>query len=542
MTLSAGASRITDVLYHHPWATLDFAAAMAGAPSSSACRWVKRGFEALDVPAITQQKAWRRVLCPTMPTQIAMGRPYRSPRLLERALLMNYARLPAARSYIKQVALSGRLAWSISPWEPSANAAVIFDGLMAVRSDVGYYLAGLVCPPHSADVDWYTAMMSIWRRWKRNMPFPAALFVIDFRLAPDVMKVLAESLSGSDGHLEQVFVAHGKSVEHDLERGAAAMRMIVPSAAALPSARTFMRDCQILPPYRSHTFLYWARRNSPRAYWFATAPKSALLALGVVARWPGMSRAQYADILEKRVRHPGKVLGGLLEAGLIEEDSGMCAAAELGLRALAGVNGTSEKLTRRMYKYQTALAYYTFSRRHTQAVSAFVLPLMKSGELTAWEVARAAYRFKLGEREWLQIRPDAAGAVRTRAERTISFWLEVDRGTRRGARLATQIRRYVRALGASLSEMPVPVILFFVSTGNGKDEQRLRRIATALEREARATIRANALTVLLSTEDLLTRYALSEKGRSESPVQWRIWRRFVDGAYDPLLVCLSEAA
>ena len=49
MMFSAGPGRIAGVLYHHPWATLDFAAAMAGASSSSACRWVKRGFEALDV-------------------------------------------------------------------------------------------------------------------------------------------------------------------------------------------------------------------------------------------------------------------------------------------------------------------------------------------------------------------------------------------------------------------------------------------------------------------------------------------------------------
>jgi hypothetical protein len=543
MTLPPGAARLAQVLYHHPWAALDFAAEMAGAPPSSAHRWARGAFEALDVPSVTPHKAWRRVLYPGLSVQKALGRPYRSPRLLERALLMNYARLPAARSYIRQVALSGRLAWSISPWEPCANPAVTFDGLMAVRSEAGYYLAGLVAPSANAGLDWYTALLSIWRRWQKHMPFPAALFVVDFGLAGGEMKMLAESLRTSGGdYLERVFVSDGRSAERDIERGSAAVRGAVPVPAALPGARAFIRDCLAWEPYRAETFLYWARRNSPRAYWFATSPKSALLTLAAVARWPGMSSRQYAAILENRVRHPGKVLGRLRESGMIEEDGGMCAVSERGLGLLAGVNGISEKLMGRMYKGQTALACYTVSRRHTQAVSAFVLPLIRSGELTAWEVARAAYRFRLGQRERLEIRPDGAGAVRTRDGRTIFFWLEVDRGTRRGAKLAKQIRRYIRALGANAAEMPMPVILFVIATGSGGDEARLRRIARELEKQARASIRSHELCALLTTQDLMARYARSARGLRESPVQWKIWRRFSNASYDPLLLSLAEAA
>jgi len=543
MSLSPGAARLADVLYHHPWASLDFAAAMAGVPPSSACRWARGAFEALDVPSATPHKAWRRVLYPTLSLQRALGRPYRSPRLLERALLMNYARLPAARSYIKEVARSGRLAWSISPWEPCANPAVTFDGLMVVRSEAGCYLAGLVVPSANADLDWYTALMAVWRRWQKHMPFPAALFVVNFALTGGEMKMLAESLRRSDGdYLERVLVSDGRSVEGDIEQGAAAVRETVPVPAALPGARAFMRDRLTWEPYRAETFLYWARGASPRAYWFATSPKSALLTLAAVARWPGMSRRQYAAILENRVRHPWKVLAGLRASGMIEEEAGMCAVAERGLGLLAGVNGISEKLMGRMYKGQTALASYTLIRRHTEAVGDFVLPLIRSGELTAWEVARASYRFKLGQRERLEIRPDGAGAVRTKDGRTIFFWLEVDRGTRRGARLAHQIRRYIRALGASAAEMPVPVILFLITTGNGGDEARLRRMARELEKQARASIRSHALCALLTTEDLMARYARSVRGQRESPVQWKIWRRFSHAGYDPLLVSLSEAA
>jgi hypothetical protein len=543
MRPSTGAARLAEVLYHHPWAALDFAAALAGAPPSSACRWARGAFERLDVPSATPHKAWRRVLYPTLSLQKALGRPYRSPRLLERALLMNYARLPAARSYMKQVALGGRLAWSISPWEPCANPAVIFDGLMAVRSEAGCYLAGLVVPGANANLDWYTALMAVWRRWQRHMPFPAALFVVNFGLAGGELKMLAESLRRSDGdYLERVLVSDGRSALGDLERGAAAVRATVPVPAALPAARYFMRDCRAREPHPAETFLYWARGASPRAYWFATAPKSALLTLAAVARWPGMSRRQYAAILENRVRHPWKVLAGLRASGMIEEDGGMCAVAPRGLGLLAGVNGISEKLMGRMYKDQTALASYTLIRRHTEAVGDFVLPLIRSGELTAWEVARASYRFKLGQRERLEIRPDGAGAVRTRDGRTIFFWLEVDRGTRRGARLGRQIRRYIRALGASASEAPMPVILFLVATGNGEDEARLRRIARELEKQARTSIRSHGLRALLTTGDLMSRYARSERGLRESPVQWKIWRRFSNASYDPLLVSLAEAA
>jgi hypothetical protein len=485
----------------------------------------------------------------------------RTERLRGEALLMAYDRLSRARQVLATLAGPRRLVWSISPWRPSRRAPYL-DALLALaRGQNQASLAGLVVPVKGAGLEWYLEILKAWVGWRRDSSaIPAMLILWNPPLPPGALRYLGQfALRGPQS---PVFCIFG-----DLPRGKSGFTPLEPASqggegkppwqfSSVPTA-LLLQEAYLTDAGKTKLRIATvARRRAKKdtneiadaLAFFTRARRGEIDTLEMLARFPGLSAWGYNQLNpQKKARRTLSarlgllVTGGLVEAAA-ETEGGFPTRyflTEKGLGFLAGLSGVSAKARNRSLGFPVRPGRFKNEREHLGAILGFILRLQNERVLLAWDFTAARSLFSIVEGpngvkiRRLIIQPDSSGALLLGGRRFQLFWLELDRGTRRGRSLAWKLEKYFLARYARFASGPIPPLLYLVDTSTGRDESRLRSIARALLRLGEKYPGAR-VSVLLTTGALL--------GRASGPLtRARVWRCFTQGAVSPTLISLREA-
>jgi len=491
------------------------------------------------------------------PTQEAQSRflgAYRSPRALAEALLLVHERLTFTRALSLGLRQSGDLLWSLTPWQ-SRPRGPHFDLLGAVS--VGgrrAYLLALAHPPHGATLDWYLLMLKTWRAWRADnrAALPAHLVLGAGALSPDAVSYLGRWVKAENGGVS-FLGAHDRVVGlHGSHAG------VAPLPAAALNPLSFIADLSTTPvQVGRYTLRYWARRTRGKtagvAASFLELNRPQIEALETIAKYPLLDRAGIKRLhpTHSLVNAAGRHLSSLQREALVEtvpEFPGRYLPTEKGIRLLAAFAGVGEKNLDAYLGWPARPRTFALQRRHTLRILDFMLRLSAEGVLLAWDFFRSRYTYydlRVGRRSLrvLTIHPDSAGTLLLDAgtRLCIDFWLEVDRGTRRGRKLNRQLEKYFLVQYARVAPVSLPPLVYIVDTrksvedGVGWDEGRLRSVVRRLTALTDWRYRGSCLTVLFTTGELLDAH------RTEQLLEARLWRMFRKTAWDPEMRSLRAA-
>jgi hypothetical protein len=210
--------------------------------------------------------------------------------------------------------------------------------------------------------------------------------------------------------------------------------------------------------------------------------------------------------------------------------------SEAGLALLAGLAGVSPKAFNRYLGWPVRAGAFRKVEQHQDVVTGFMLHLLREGALAHWSFNAARYTFTLprpqdgaGLRQ-VRVYPDSAGVLDWEDGQGGLFWLEVDRGTRRGKRLSWKLEKYFLIHFSLAAPTHVPPILYLVSGPAGREEKRLQAVGRALSCLAR-TRPGTSLTLLLTT--------MSKVSAWTGPIlDAPVWLRFAGDRLDERKVSL----
>jgi hypothetical protein len=549
-------------LFYNPWSPQSLIVRLTGLGRDGASVLGDRAiFERVRIPC-WNARGYQDVYGLTAKAQIELTGLSRPPRALGEALLMQYGRLERARQVLAELARAGRLLWSISPWRATPRAPC-WDALLAVERGQGQAsLAGLVIPMQNASLEWYLDVLACWARWRKaSCAIPAMLILWNPPLGALARKYLSELTPGDTQSPVVCFFGEALSgigrfepLESRLKGREPRFDWVQPARvpAELLLQEAFSPDARRRRIPKAGTLSSWAGKDaSELAYslsFFYRAHAGEIQLLETLARFPGLTALGYRQLnREKKAgRALARRLSALVSAELVAEVQEPAAGlptryflAERGLVLLSGLVGVGERAWNRYLGWPLRPGQFRQERQHMGITLDFMLGLQREGVLPAWDFTAARYVYAAFERpmggktQRLVILPDSAGAILLSHRRWCLFWLEVDRGTRRGKSLTWKLEKYFLAQFARLISGPIPPLIYLVATPNGRDEKRLRFVAHTLLRLGEKYPGAH-FTAVLVTGELL--------GRSRAPIlEARIWRRFYRDAFNPELVSLREA-
>ena len=561
--MTQNAQAITEHLYLNPWSTTRFTAGITGVPpwrtletlsDASVC-------ERIRVPIsnqIRQTPAHITIFALTQAGQEKHIGEYRSPTTLAEAMALTYERLEIARNLIGEFKKGGHLLWTISPWR-SSKKSPIYDALMCLKVGNSAYLMAIVIPPQYATFDWYEEIARKWADWRKKGGYilPAVLLLYRPKLTKSALEHISTFSPPANGG---IIAFTGKDISGAKKddwkklrprKGGDTLPYPAPHplAANLFNARSLVGDARRMPRRGAMTLRSWAsRHDSDKATitkFLLDTSRPVLDALNTIARYPAIDGQGIKYLITgSRARQRFTENKRSLEShGLIEEIDGMekhFIINNLGLLTMGMLSGITANQMNRHLGWPFRPRLFTHQREHTNRVSRFALQLAKERKLLAWDFIRARYTYlvahhSLGHQrvKRVTVYPDTAGAILLDKNTLSLFWLEVDRGTRFGRKLNTQLEKYFLIRYALYSPTPIPPLLYIVDTGDGRDEGRLKSIAGRLETISKAYPR-NTLHVALTTAELLDQADGSLMDR-------KIWRLFSRGEFHPKLLSLKES-
>jgi hypothetical protein len=545
-------ARAGRLLFYNPWCSRRVISALAGLDRSGQKQLEERKlFERLRVPRENAQ-GHQILYALTAGGQRAFTGRYRSPLLLAETLLMQYGRLDRARRGLVQLSLAGMLGWAISPWK-ATRSGPYFDALFTLcKGNSRALLAALSAPLPYAGPEWHLDLISAWRRFcAKNFNQPALLIFWNPRLSAWACEYLGRNAPAGAGC--RVMVFHGEDLSADGEQlllgpPGSARGTLWNGPPSLPENRIVQEEfifASRRTPYRGGATLgEWAEKSGhPSACTlvnFLDTQKGALDLLEAIARYPGLSPRdhKYLDSRPRSQRKQAARMKGLLSAGLVEQTGaldGGCLATRSGLALLAGLAGLNTEDANRYLGWPVRASQFKEQHRHLKSVAEFMLRLKRERALVSWNFLASRARFLIvqpGEHKLrrMVIWPDSIGIVKLAPKVGALFWLEVDRGTRRGSRLEAKLEKYFLAHTALLATSTAPIIVYLVDTGSGQDEARLRQVSRTLEAIGRR-YPGSPLSVLLGTGQLLV--------KSTGPIMGALlWRRYWKNAWNPGLISL----
>jgi len=493
--------RIGRFLFYNPWCTLEIVQQVLGRNEdvlerlSDASRFEKLRVVARHCPQ--GQDAYAL----TLEGQRELIGRYRSPTSLSDALLMICSRLEKARRAVAQLALSGLLAWSISPWRPSKRGPY-FDALAAVNANGrSILLVALLGPPHPNHFAWYLDMLVSWKKWlNANLYLPGVLIFLNPALDTSARTFLS-SRWGKESK-NPVLIFDGEDVSklaHWSRLGDKGKEtppgMTAPAASVLLNPDYYLMDARSTPFKKCYTLRYWAEHGKTEpggmAAFFLKAQMEGIDILEAIARFPGLSVDTWHALYGKmrRVSEWKPSVDRLIQCGFViadELDGGSYQLTERGLGMLARMMGVGQKQANHYLGWPVRKDRFQRIRPHQELVVKFMLKLKQERALIAWDHNNARYEFWIvrpslgtGIRR-LEIAPDSAGILSMGQSGYRLFWLEVDRGTRRGKRLEAKLEKYFLAHFAIAGQGKVPSILMVIDTPAKAGGKRLQGILEKL--------------------------------------------------------------
>jgi hypothetical protein len=539
--------KIGRFLFSNPWSSLGVACALTGTGYRAGSQGLSDGacFERVRVPR-GDARGYQDLYALTGQGQKELVGRYRSPGTLAEALLLSFSRLSLARDLLASLHKTERLIWSISPWKPRTRSPY-FDALLGLDLGEGRaVLAALVTPLSTARWEWYTDLVREWENWRKSSdPLPTLLVLWEPPLPQRLLEALWTRVPGNLAG--DILVLQGDHGWMSLLGMAKPGRIIASAPRVLLAEEAFLGGARKTPFSFASTLRFWSAKTSsplgrPLADFLRSRPGEIAL-LETIARFPGLTARglRTLDPRQKAGRALSRRLATLKSRGWINawgEGPQFYLLAGLGLEYLAGVGGVAPGAENRYLGFPVRPGRFVGTRAHLTLVNDFLLRLARENRLLGWDGLSARYVFGLAPSadririQKLVIQPDGAGILSLRGGKTAPFWLEVDRGTRRGKSIHWKLEKYFLAKGARQASSAVPPLLVVVDTGVGNDEARLRfliRQFAILGRKHPLSV----LVVLLTTGELLD-------GVKGSILDGRVWRCFSQGQWSSDLISMRN--
>ena len=561
--------RVVNFLYANPWSTPQQISGILGESQPKIRRALKDTsiFECLTIPIDrdANQRGHLRLFALTRIGQIDRVGENRSPELLAQALLMQHYRGSIARKFVGDLASMERINWVLSPWRPTRTAP-FFDAMICVRVGLDRaMLVVLAIAPKHVNMDWYFDILRVWKSWrKRAYAIPATLVFWRPDIAASFIDRLASLAPANNGRAvcyignsllsteepSWVYLIPGKRTARTTEPPWDAGASIMSQALCL---KHFIYGNRKTPHAYSTTLRYWAQRTSGRLQnevnFMLSSKLSDVYFLSWCSRYPAFDRNTFNSVVRSKKRKKllntklrrFQQLGYILQINDMEGHFVICPD---GLACLAHTAGVDVQSYTRYLGFPSYQAVYSTQREHTNRVLDLIRRLSQDGMLHGWMMSNAKQLFydiqlAFGKPlKKLTITPDSSGIIKLRPAETAPsasfFWLEVDRGTRRGNRFRYQLEKYFLAFFSQQNDLPIPPIIYVVDTKASSDESRLQAVVRVLAGHSKRY--ANTpLRVILTTGDLLEHY-------SDSPISIApIWRVFYSGRHYTDLVNIQDA-
>lgn len=530
--------KIVEHLFYNPFSSVAFISAACGLAAHSVRRALAATAGVLRSRIPTLQKPYYVIgHMPDEHTQLQyMGRS-RSPLDLCQAALMMAQRLNIVRSQILPALMrQGQVLWTISPWYIPRSETWL-DALLCLKAGRGRgCLVGICLGNVKPGYAYYTGLAEAWSGWQgnREQAVPAVLSIWD-ELLPAYARRAVQSGSAA-GQKRLAFCSSreqpGIAYQKILGQGAAADLDLLQRGYFVPGCRKSLR----MGARKGLSALLWAQQHltapaARAAGCLEQLDASQVTLLQSIARHPALSAPELADTLAVSARDGvPAAIERLQEFSFITSlqvgDQGVQLwISPLGLQFLAGVLGVSSALANRYLGYPLMGGKPLNQVRHLGEAAAFMSRLARQGALVSWSTNYLCFRYKLADGRKISIVPDGAGYLKSGDELTY-FWLELDRGTRRGRDIRWKVQKYFLAGQARTGDRPLPLLLYLVSDPRGYNRARsayIQRLIAdlALPDRAEPRIAVSSVDLLpLKTPDLLgvQAWQLFEQGKiSDKP-------------------------
>ncbi|MCB2160640.1 hypothetical protein KQH40_00980 [bacterium] len=476
---------------------------------------------------------------------------FRSPKFLAQALLSSYSRLPVIRQELSALYQAGALDWSITPWQIKRRGLMI-DALASLKAGNGLsILAAFIMPPQLANLLWYELLIKEWMDWRKKGGYiqPANLYVWQPRFeTATVPEYLASKAKDRNGNL---FIFSGKHVfSGRISWSRLTDNEIVPVNSLFIQQAAFVGQGIRKSHYNQATSLTtWAQGNADDDEYavdtlsFLNLSRGEIDLLKVISLYPPATILRARELIgAKRGRRDLKNhVQNLEQNGLVrtlQDDQKTILVTHQGLSLLGGLAGMNGRLYASLLGWPNRPAMYAAQVEHFSRIISFLMWLNHFSRLKNWSTLRCKYSFKdisLGtiKRKVITIHPDGEGDYQFSTGEQVKFWLEVDRGTRKGRRFTSQLERYFLIRYARILPVTTPTLLYVVDTGNGQDEGRMRSAVRRLKYLARTRYPNSGLIVLFTTGELI------DQADQKDPGKAKIWRVYALGQFNKQLISLE---
>ena len=567
--------QIAKVSFWNPWSTSSFIAKRTGFPEQIVSEHLENQyfFEGLTLPILTRdaQPARQKVYMLNRSKQLEIMGLNMKPTFMAQALMMSYSRLNQAREVISFLNTMGAVSWAISPWRPTRKGS-LFDGLLKmVTNDGKQMLLGLVVPFPELNEIGYEHFLKVWEMWrKKTQRLPSALLLWEPKLTlPDARRLsmiplftngdIACYVSLEDTHPGQEdkwLYLNSKNVYRTSispwDRGIGMHPALFKN---IGEQQFFSREVRKTRHPGAETFGYWVQAKKQlemcnMVEGFLSMRSSELEMFRWLSQYPALDQSTYAEIVTRgnrgalpRSRAKNEFdsrMNNPLNRGYakeLENYPSHYVITEQGMKFYGHLSGLDEEILSKNLGFPGLSGKFSFQQKHQDRILKIIGQMAGEGIIESLGTESNRFYFYEIQRTFLEpikkieIRPDITGIIRIQDYHQY-FWLEVDRGTRKGRKIIWKLEKMFLIFHAKYSSFLIPPIFFIIDCEDGKNENRIRYIAKKLTTMYQK-FPNTPLQVMLTSAELMDQI-------EGAFLTKRIWRRYYLGKMETTTRSLEE--
>jgi len=541
---------VDSLMFWNPWSSVEFLAEMSGISASTVRRRLSQEgkFEAIEIP--NQFGKNRKVFALKRSRQLSLLGLNMHPAFMAEALMMSFARLQSVRDLFSVLHRGGlQISWMISPWRPGHRGSM-FDGLLKVATwDGGQMLLAVIHRNQDLNLLGYESLIKAWGRWRKKVPeHPAMLLLLDpgsssgaVRRFQEVNDEVVCYRPRSDPEERWVYLTK------DLKR-----TDIPPWGRGIGkppayfnelSVKTIHAGVRVTRHPHAESLAEWLISKNVTGIGQLTTSYLSLRPSEIeMFRWlalfPALDAATYVALnkfnahshntIKKYKQLFKQTTNKLQRKGFVTKimaRSDQYALTPKGMLFFSLIVGLEAEEFSRSWGRPERVGKFSFQKSHQALVLRIIQHLCRGGNLVSagtesnrliyFDVRRAPKKLSR-----IEIRPDVIATLNLN-HRLQTFWIEVDRGTRKGKKLRWKLEKLFYIFFARKKPGPIMPVLYVVACENGNHESRIRYILKLLKRLF-ALLPGTPLHLLITTADLLEQI-------SGNFIEKPIWREFYLG-------------
>ena len=561
------------ILFWNPWSTVDFIAELAGFAERTVREKLAAdpAVETIETPSEFGSKT-DTVYALTRRAQLELYGRNIDPRFMAEALMMGYSRLRKGRDIIRKLHLNGlKMPWVISPWRPTRRGA-LFDGLLKVEAPKGSQMLVGVIGYHS-DSTFFgeEQLVKDWQQWrKKHASLPATLLFWDPRFIVGEAKQIREFSRNENGDVVCFFPENSDPEKRwvYLNSSKFSPTGLPPWGRGSPSSLKALEKTEIEhfhPNIRkrryphAETFQQWLAGNHQDGVGryvpdFLELSNKEIMMLRWLLLYPALDRQTFVEIAANSLGGPVyessrstlkrvfnqriKKLTNLGYAKEIEDFASHYALTDNGMGFFSALSGFDTDVMAAIWGHPERTGKFSYQQEHQKRILSLIRKIATDGVLVGagtesnrmvfYDIQRISVEIPR-----IEIRPDLIVTVRFDENKDQTFWIEVDRGTRKGRKIRWKLEKMFNIFYAQKKPFRIEPILYVVDCGDIRNEGRVRYILDLLKK-VYDRYPNTRLRVLVTSADMLDQ---GNGGFLEQP----IWREFYLGKVDRLPRSLKES-